>query len=167
MSKIANRLLWFLGLVFLQVLILNRIRWFGVATPFLYIYFILTMDHNISRNKLMLWAFVIGLSVDIFSNTFGIHAAASTFIAFIRPGLLRFFFVRDENEFYEPGIRVMGIGAFFRYSLVCTLIHHLLIFLLQFFTLTHPMTLLLHIATSTLLTLLFVMAIEFIRYRKL
>ena len=167
MGKIISRLIWFVGLVLLQVFVLNRIQWFGVATPFLYIYLILTMDHNISRNKLMLWAFAIGLTVDIFSNTFGIHAAASTLIAFIRPVLLRLFFLRDENELFEPGIRFMGTGAFWHYALACTVIHHSVVFLLLFFSLSQPFILLMHILASTLLTMVFVMAIEFIRYHKL
>lgn len=167
MGKIISRLIWFFGLVVLQIFVLNRIQWFGVATPFLYIYLILTMDHSMSRNSLMLWAFAIGLVVDILSNTFGIHAAASTFIAFIRPVLIRLFFLRDENELFEPGIRVMGTGAFWHYALTCTVIHSSVVCLLQFFSLSHPLMLLTRILACTLLTMVFVMAIEFLRSRKL
>lgn len=167
MGKIISRLIWLIGLVLLQVFVLNRIQWFGVATPYLYLYFILTMDHNMSRNNIMLWAFAIGLAVDILSNTFGIHAAAATLIAFIRPGLLRLFFIRDENEFFEPGIRVMGTGAFWHYALTCTVIHHSVVCMLEFFTFSHPIMLLVRILASALLTMMFIMAVEFIRYRKL
>lgn len=167
MGKIISRLLWFVGLVLLQVFILNRILWFGVATPFLYLYFILTMEQSMSRNKLMLWAFAIGLTVDIFSNTFGIHAASATFVAFIRPVLLRVFFLRDENELFEPGIRTMGTARFWHFACTGTLIHHTIVCLLEFFSLSHPLMLLMRILASILFTMLFIMAVEFIRYRKL
>ena len=56
-----HRIGWFIGLVLLQVLILNNVHIAGYATPFLYIYFILKFDSGTSRNELMLWAFFFGL----------------------------------------------------------------------------------------------------------
>lgn len=167
MNKVISRVLWIIVLVFLQVFILNRIHWFGVATPFLYIYLILTMDHDTPRNALLLWGFTLGLIVDIFSNTFGVHAAATTLIAFLRPGLVRLFFLRDDNDYYEPGIQAMGFGAFLPYALIATLIHHAVVFILEFFSFEHPLQLLLHIGCSVLLTLFFVFALELIHSRKL
>lgn len=60
------RILWFVGLVLLQVLILNNIHLAGYATPFLYTYFILKFPSSVSRNELLLWAFFLGLIIDIF-----------------------------------------------------------------------------------------------------
>ena len=166
MVKFLYRLLWFVGLFLLQVLFLNRIHWFGVATPFLYIYFILTLDHNMSRSQLMLWAFFLGLAIDIFSNTFGVHAAASTLTAFIRPSVLRMFFIREEKEIYEPGMRALGSSVFFYYVLACTLIHHTMVFLLEFFSFSHMGLMLLHIGASTLLTVLLIMIVELVRHNR-
>ena len=47
---------WFIGLVLLQVLILNNVHIAGYATPFLYIYLILKFESETPRNALMLWA---------------------------------------------------------------------------------------------------------------
>lgn len=167
MGKIINRLLWFIGLVLLQIFIFNRIAWFGIATPFLYLYFILALDSDLSRNQLLLWSFAIGLVIDIFSNTFGIHAATATLTAFIRPMMLRLYFLRDENEFFRPSIGSMGTATFWHYALTCTALHCTILSLLEFFSLAQPLTLLLRIAACTLLTMVFVMAIELIRSRKL
>ena len=52
---------WFIGLVLLQVLILNNVHIAGYATPFLYIYLILKFESETPRNTLMLWAFFLGL----------------------------------------------------------------------------------------------------------
>ena len=46
-----HRIGWFIGLVLLQVLILNNVHIAGYATPFLYIYFILKFDSGTSRNE--------------------------------------------------------------------------------------------------------------------
>ena len=91
MIHYIHRMGWFVGLVLLQVLILNNVHIAGYATPFLYVYFILKFASGTSRNELMLWAFFLGLTIDIFSNTPGMNAAATVFLAFVRPTFLRLF----------------------------------------------------------------------------
>ena len=85
------RLEWFIILVLLQVLVLNHIHFEQYATPLFYIYFLLKIDSDNSRKGLMLWAFSLGLCIDIFSNTPGLNAATSVFTAFCRPWILRLF----------------------------------------------------------------------------
>ena len=89
---------WFIGLVLLQVLILNNVHIAGYATPFLYIYLILKFESDVSRNTLMLWAFFLGLTVDVFSDTPGMNAAATVLLAFLRPTFLRLFVPRDTLD---------------------------------------------------------------------
>ena len=55
-----HRIGWFVGLILLQVLILNNVHIAGVATPFLYVYFILKFNSGTSRNELMVWGFCMG-----------------------------------------------------------------------------------------------------------
>jgi len=162
MNKIFSRILLFALLTLVQVFILNKIHLFGYATPFLYLYFILTLKQDLSRNKLMLWSFAIGLVVDIFSNTFGIHAAACTLIAFLRPPLLRLLAMREESDPDTPGIRSMGAGAFRRYAFITILIHHAVVFMLEYFSFAYPLPLAISILSSTIFTLLMVMSIEHI-----
>ena len=71
------RLEWFIILVLLQVLVLNHIHFEQYATPLFYIYFLLKIDSDNSRKGLMLWAFSLGLCIDIFSNTPGLNAATA------------------------------------------------------------------------------------------
>ena len=159
MNSLFSRILGFIVLVLLQVFLLNRIHLFGYVTPMLYVYFILTLSQSVPQNRLMLWSFALGLVIDAFSNTLGIHAAASTLIAFLRPVLIRLFYIRDEGEFFVPSLRTMG-GAFRRYALLAIFIHHTAVILLQYFSLAYPLQMGIAIAGSTLLTMLMVMAIE-------
>lgn len=103
---------WFICLVLLQVLILNNVHIAGYATPFLYIYLILKFESDVSRNTLMLWAFFLGLTVDVFSDTPGMNAAATVLLAFLRPTFLRLFVPRDTLDTLVPAIRTMGISPF-------------------------------------------------------
>ena len=154
---------WFIGLVLLQVLILNNAHIAGYATPFLYIYLILKFESDTPRNALMLWAFFLGLAVDVFSDTPGMNAAATVLLAFLRPTFLRLFVPRDTLDTLVPAIRTMGILPFLKYLVVSVLIHHGLLLTLEFFSFAHIGTLLLRIAASTLLTVTCIMAVEGIR----
>ena len=107
-----HRIGWFIGLVLLQVLILNNVHIAGYATPFLYIYFILKFNSGTSRNELMLWAFFFGLTIDVFSDTPGMNAAATVLLAFLRPSLLRLFTPRDNQDNLVPSFKSMGITPF-------------------------------------------------------
>ena len=153
---------WFIGLVLLQVLILNNVHIAGYATPFLYIYLILKFESDTPRNALMLWAFFLGLAVDVFSDTPGMNAAATVLLAFLRPTFL-LFVPRDTLDTLVPAIRTMGILPFLKYLVVSVLIHHGLLLTLEFFSFAHIGTLLLRIAASTLLTVTCIMAVEGIR----
>ena len=166
MERMLNRIAWFVGLVLVQALILNNICLFGLATPFVYIYFLLILDKDIDRNALMALAFLLGVSVDIFSNTPGVNAGASVLVAFMRPGLLRLFSPRDVYENFEPGIYTLGFGPFARYAFVTLLLHHSALFFLEAFSLVSIGYLLLRILCSALLSLVFVLAIEFVRHKR-
>jgi rod shape-determining protein MreD len=166
MERVLIRGAWFVGLFLVQVFLLNNISLFGVATPFLYIYLILVSDKYVDRIALMLLAFALGLVVDVFSNTPGVNAAASVLVAFLRPGMLRLFTPRDEFENFEPGIHTLGLWSFVRYAAVFLLVHHAAVFLLESFSLAHIGYLMLRIVCGTLVTLLLVVATEFIRHQR-
>lgn len=126
---------WFICLVLLQVLILNNVHIAGYATPFLYIYLILKFESDVSRNTLMLWAFFLGLTVDVFSDTPGMNAAATVLLAFLRPIFLRLFVPRDTLDTLIPAVRTMGIFPFLKYLVICVLVHHGMLLTLEFFPL--------------------------------
>ena len=159
-----HRISWFIGLVLLQVLILNSICIGGYATPFLYIYFILKFDSGISRNELMLWAFFLGLIIDVFSDTPGMNAAATVALAFLRPFVLHLFTPRDIQDTLTPSIHVLGVNSFLKYTFVCTLLHCSMLLTIEFFSVANIGLLLLRIIVCTLLTSICIMALEGIRH---
>ncbi|MDR0891993.1 MAG: rod shape-determining protein MreD [Mediterranea sp.] len=158
-----QRIGWFAGLLLLQVLILNNVHIFGYATPFLYIYFVLKLSSDTSCNSLMIWAFCLGLAVDIFSDTPGINAAATTLLAFLRPSFLRLFTPRDNLDSFVPSIGSIGVSSFLKYTVVCVSVHHLVLLSLELFSLATFGLLLWRIVACTLLTIVCVLAVEGIR----
>ena len=158
-----RRFSWFWLLVLVQAFILNNVHVFGYATPFLYIYLILTFDANMSRYSLLLWGFCLGLAVDIFSNTPGVNAAATTLLAFARPVLLHLFTPRDSAEDFSPGFQSMGISPFIRYITFGLLLHQTALILLLTFSFAQPLALLLKVVAGTLITELCMLGVEWSR----
>lgn len=158
-----HRIGWFVGLVLLQVLILNNVHIAGYAAPFLYIYFILKFDTGTSRNELMLWAFFFGLSIDLFADTPGMNAAATVFLAFLRPSLLRLFTPRDSSDNLIPSFKSMGVATFLKYTTASVFVHSLTLLTIEYFSFTSLWMLLLRVIIYTLLTITCILALEGIR----
>lgn len=162
MSKITLiRLRNFIVLVLIQVLIFSRIHLFGYATACIYIIFIIKLPRHTTRNELLIWSFLFGLSVDIFCNTPGINAGAATLLGFIRNPLLSAFTQKGIPDDFVPGTRSLKWSRYTVYSLLCTSIFFTTLFILEFFTVVNPMMLFISVVSSTLLTMLFTIVIEF------
>lgn len=127
-------ILHFILLITIQLLIVNNIQINSYINPYMYILFIFILPFDINKSLLLLIGFFTGLSVDIFSNTFGIHAAATSLLAFIRPTLLSLISTREAYEAGSyPSINLYGFTWFIKYIAIGTLIHHTALFILEIF----------------------------------
>lgn len=159
-NNLIRGLLYFVVLVLVQVLILNNIHFLRIATPFLYLYFIIKMPVGSPRDLVVLFSFLIGLAIDLFSNTPGMHAAACTLTGFIREPLIRFYMGKDLPDGIYPSYKTFGYGGFFRYVLSLVLIHHVTLFLIESLTLFDPLFLAIRIGASVITTTLLICTIE-------
>lgn len=155
----VKQLTSFVVLLLLQVLVLNHISFWGYATPFLYIYFIIKMPIGINRNLLMLLGFVLGFLIDIFCNTPGVNAAATVFAAFIRRPVQGVFFAREDFEHFIPNVATLG-SSFMKYAIGIVFIHHFLLISISSFSYFNIQTIILRIFSSTILTSILIFAIE-------
>lgn len=128
-----HRLLLFVILFLAQVLVLNHIHLFNIATPLLYIYFIVSFRRNYPKWGMLVWSFLLGLGVDIFSNTPGVAAASMTLMAFLQPFILELFLQRDSDEDLRPSIRALGFSGYLYYVILITLNYCLVFFTIETF----------------------------------
>ena len=96
-------------LAFIQVMFLNRIALFGYVTPLFYIWMIVRFDSSMKRSVILLWAFFLGLIIDLSSGTPGLNAASATLLAMFQPGLLKLFVPLDRHEQIVPGVASYGL----------------------------------------------------------
>jgi hypothetical protein len=108
----------------------------------------------------LLIGFLLGLSVDIFANTFGIHAFACTLTAFVRHFLLLSFAPKDDRFEIIPSISSFGLGNFFKYASLMVLVHHSALFIVDNLSFIHIGSLLLQILLSSTAVILILMLIE-------
>jgi rod shape-determining protein MreD len=153
---ISQNIIRFIALVLIQVGILNHINFLGDINPYLYVLFIVLFPLRNNRLIFLIIAFFLGLSIDIFSDTGGIHAGASVFLAYIRPLITKFSF-GTMNEFYSVKFNNIDFIKRLTYIIIIVFIHHLILFSLEYFSFTHVMTILRHTLLSGVFTIVLIL----------
>lgn len=126
---------YFVFFVLLQTLILNNIQFSSFINPYLYVFFILILPFELPKFFLLVASFLLGLSIDLFSNTPGMHTTACLTMAFARPYLLEFIAPREGYETgQKPLASYFGWNWYFRYSLIMVVIHHVVLFFIEVFS---------------------------------
>ncbi|NLN25890.1 MAG: rod shape-determining protein MreD [Bacteroidetes bacterium] len=129
-------ILRFVVLVLVQVFLLNNINLNGYINPYIYLLFILLYPFNGNSTLLIIWSFFLGLSIDIFENSGGIHAAASVFAAYLRPYVLKFSFGLSY-EYNVVKISKSSLPEKLTYLGTMIFLHHLMLFMMEIFSFNH------------------------------
>lgn len=157
--------LMFIVLVAVQVLFLNQIQFSGYINPYIYLLFIMLLPVNSPKYAVLLLSFFIGLVVDIFSNSLGIHAFASVFIAYIRPFVIRVITNREEELNDYPGLAQTGFTWFLTYTSILVLIHHAVLFYIEVFTFANFFSTLYRVFLSSVFSIFVIVLSQFIIFR--
>lgn len=119
-----------ISLCVVQILLLKNVALFGVAFCFIYLLAILSFPISMRSFPLILISFGLGLLIDVFYDTLGLHAAAATLLAFLRPYWLK---AISPNGGYDdtnkPTLPEMGIGWYISYSLPLVFAFSLMFFI--------------------------------------
>ena len=166
MRQFIQHLIWFVVLLSFQLLFLDNIHLLDVFFPMIYIYAILRLPSNLNTSAVLIISFFTGFTIDIFSNTPGMHASATTLMGFLRYPILRLFVLKEDLINREVSASWLGNNIFWKYCVILVLIHHSALFILESFTLLNIQELLVKIPVCSLLTLLFIFAMEFVNSNK-
>jgi rod shape-determining protein MreD len=157
----------FILLIFLQVFVFNKIQFNGFINPYFYIIFIILMPFETPGWLLLFSSFFLGLFVDIFTQTLGMHAAACTLMAFFRPAILKAFAPRDG---YEPAtlprIHYYGFIWFLKYSIILVLVHHFILFYIEMFRFTDFFYTLFRVVLSALFSSFLIVVSQYFIFRR-
>jgi len=128
-----NNALLFIGLILLQIIVLNNINFLGYINPYFYIFFIFLYPIRKDDASILVLSFLLGLCVDIFSDSGGINAAATLFVAFIRIPVLKSVIGKREIEYGTLTIFKLPFPKMFLYVVILTILHHFIVFGLEYF----------------------------------
>lgn len=159
-NNILRSIIYFVVCALLQILILNNVHFLRVATPFVYLYFIVKLPVGMPKSQVIFLSFLMGLVIDIFGNTPGMHAAACTMTGFSRDSLISFFAGKDLPDGIFPSFKTFTYGVYFRYVLSLVIIHHSVLFFIESLTLFDPLFLFIRLGASVGLTTLIILIAE-------
>ena len=170
MSGFIKNIFRFVIFILLQIYVLNKIEpLHRFITPYLYYLFILWLPFSISRFRLMLVSFLLGISLDYFMMTPGLHAAACVLIAFLRPFVISILAPKEFSEFSyrEPSARAMGWRPYMVYVLILTLFHHGYMVFLEWLSFGRFIDFILKVIGTTAISLLMIIPVELLFPRQL
>ena len=155
-----NHALLFTGLILLQIIVMNNINFLGYINPFIYIFFLFLYPIKKNDWGILVLAFFLGLIIDMFADSGGINAAATLFIAFIRLPVLQSVLGKRELDHSSMNIFKLPFPKLFAYVVILTVIHHLIVFGLEYFKWSKFGTIL----TNTVLTSIFTIILSLISF---
>jgi len=153
-------------LAFLQVFVFNNILFFEYINPFLYIAFVFLFPLRTLRFYFLLLAFLLGLFVDIFADSGGIHAFSTLTIAYVRLFFIKLYFRKTAVDYSFFSIQKEPFGKIFNYTVTLTVLHHFILFSLDNFSFQNFSSVLLNTLYSSIFTLILFFLGGFILIKK-
>lgn len=161
MSNQIQNIIWFLGLIFFQIFILDAIHiglYSTYFTPLIFSFFILKQRIETSMFQLLIYAFFMGLLIDIFRNTIGLNTSILLLLAFLRS---RFLYLISSKDDFESGVELnlftIGIGRYVMFFGLSIFFYHIMFFLVEQFSFQNFSILIFRSFINTI-TALFVLA---------
>ncbi|MDX2003122.1 MAG: hypothetical protein SFW35_11855 [Chitinophagales bacterium] len=158
-----SRVFMFIGLVVFQVLVFNNLDFNFYVNPYIYPLFILLLPFNTPQWLLLILAFALGITVDLFSSTPGFHAAALVFMAYCQPLLVRLLTPKTTLETETlPNIRTIGFAWFITYAGILLLLHHIVYFLIEIFSLQNLLLTMAKVLISGLVSMVLIILLAYL-----
>ncbi|MBO6879030.1 rod shape-determining protein MreD [Winogradskyella sp.] len=152
-NVVASNSIRFVVLLLVQVVLCNNVNFLGYINPYIYIIFIFLFPIRETRMVLLITSFLLGMLVDMFSDSGGVHAAAAVFLAYSRPVLLKSSFgMLYEHQTIK--FSNTDLGSLITYVTFGTLIHHFVLFSLEVFNISSILLILKKTLFSSIFTII-------------
>ena len=169
MSDLMRNIIRFIFFILVQVFILNTLHLHQFIIPYIYFLFILWLPFSISRYTLLIIGFITGLTLDYFSMQIGVHAAACTLIAYVRPFIINILTVKETSEisYREPSPLSMRWMPYLIYVFILTVLHHTYMTFLQWLQFGNFIDFLIKVFTTTVISMLLIITVELLFPRRM
>jgi len=170
MQLVVINIFRFFLLVIIQIFIVNNLNFGGadfLIAPFVYISYILTLPNTLNRYLLLVIAFFLGLTIDFFMDTYGVHASASVLVAFLRPRFTKQ--LESKNAFQDTYNLSIYMFDFFQYLIYITTLIAIFLFwilLLEEFKFSRIHFVLLKTILSTIVSVALIVMGQYLFFNK-
>ena len=166
-STLLTNMIRFGVIILLQGLILRRVALGGTQFNYISVLFypvlIALLPMKTPRAAMLLIGLALGIVVDLFYDSFGVHASACVFIAFMRPLVLQMLEPRGGYPVNaSPTMRDFGVEWFTQYVGTLLLLHLIFYFSVEVFTFVYIGQILLKIITSFIVSFIAILIFMFL-----
>jgi len=169
MSDLVRNTIRFVLFILVQYYVLFQIRpLHEFIVPYVYYLYVLWLPFSMGRTSLMLVSFLFGLTLDYFTQTPGLHAAACVLIAYLRGFVVNILIPQEgaEQNYKSPSPRSMGWAPYAVYVLVLTLLHHIYLVLLEWLQFGSFLFFLGKVVATSGISLMLILITELLFFRK-
>jgi hypothetical protein len=152
-STLLVNIFRFILLLAVQILVFNNMNFGGYISAYPYILFIILYPVNGNKTGLLLASFFLGITLDMFCNSGGVHAAASLLLAYYRPYIFKFSFGLSY-EYQTVKLNDVLTPERFSFLAIAVVLHHFVLFVLEVFRMSFLLEILLKTIASTIFTLI-------------
>jgi rod shape-determining protein MreD len=164
MSKEIKYIILLPLFLFVQIYILNEVMFASYINPYLYLIILFVMPFKTQNWFLLIYAFILGLSVDIFSETLGMHSSACLIIALLKQPITKITIphnIIEEND--ELISQKIGVKSFILFTSILVFIHHSILFVLEHASI--DFRIILKIILSTIISSIIITICQFFFFR--
>lgn len=133
--KFISSITQFVSFILLQVILFNHIHFLGYINPYIYVLFIVWFPIENNKSQFLLLSFLLGFTIDVFSDSLAINAAAAVTTAYFRTTVLQFLFGANY-KLQNFKFSSISVTQKMLYLFVLILLHHLVLFFIEIFSFT-------------------------------
>ena len=147
----------------LQVLLFDHLHIGSWGIMMIYILFLINLPIRIPRWAEMLIGLLVGIMMDVWHSSLGIHIAACVALSFVRPLLLTN--AVQDIERIKDNISVQTIGRieYTKCAVILTIMHHFIVFSLETWNIQFWWIVILQTLISSAMTLCFILGYEYLK----
>jgi rod shape-determining protein MreD len=138
----------------------------GFLNPYIYVLFILLLPVSMPQYQVLLLSFLIGITIDWFSNTLGLHASATVLLGFLRFPVIKLISQKESDQFDYPGLLQTGMRWFLLYISILVVIHLFFLFSVEVFSFENFHRTLLRSVASSVFTVFILFISQFLVFRE-
>ena len=147
----------------LQILLFDHLHIGSWGTVMMYILFLINLPVRLPRWAEMLIGFAVGMMIDIWHSTLGVHIAACVALTYVRPLLLHRAVQDIERIKDNLSSENIGRAEYTKCAVILTILHHFIVFSLETWNLQFWWMIILQTLISSLMTLTIILGYEYLK----